>query len=44
VRAGFRVVEVPITFTERRVGESKMTGGIILEAAMRVPGMRMRNR
>jgi dolichol-phosphate mannosyltransferase len=44
VRAGFRVVEVPIIFTERRVGESKMTGGIILEAAMRVPGMRMRNR
>jgi dolichol-phosphate mannosyltransferase len=44
VRAGFRVVEVPITFTERRVGESKMTGGIILEAAMRVPGMRMRDR
>jgi dolichol-phosphate mannosyltransferase len=44
VRAGFRVVEVPITFTERRVGESKMTGGIILEAAMKVPGMRMRDR
>jgi dolichol-phosphate mannosyltransferase len=44
VRAGFRVVEVPITFTERRVGESKMTGGIVLEAALRVPGMRARNR
>jgi dolichol-phosphate mannosyltransferase len=44
VRAGFRVVEVPITFTERRVGESKMTGGIILEAAMKVPGMRIRDR
>jgi dolichol-phosphate mannosyltransferase len=44
VRAGFRVVEVPITFTERRVGESKMTGGIVLEAALRVPGMRHRNR
>jgi dolichol-phosphate mannosyltransferase len=44
VRAGFRVIEVPITFTERRVGESKMTGGIILEAAMKVPGMRMHDR
>jgi dolichol-phosphate mannosyltransferase len=44
VRAGFRVVEVPITFTDRRVGESKMTGGIVLEAALKVPGMRARNR
>jgi dolichol-phosphate mannosyltransferase len=44
IRAGFSVVEVPITFTERRVGESKMTGGIVLEAALRVPGMRARNR
>jgi dolichol-phosphate mannosyltransferase len=44
VRAGFRVVEVPITFTERRVGESKMTGGIVLEAALKVPGMRVRGR
>jgi dolichol-phosphate mannosyltransferase len=44
VRAGFRVVEVPITFTERRVGESKMTGGIVLEAALKVPGMRVRSR
>ena len=44
VRAGFKVVEVPITFTERRVGESKMTGGIVLEAALKVPGMRARNR
>jgi dolichol-phosphate mannosyltransferase len=44
VRAGFRVVEVPITFTERRVGDSKMTGGIVLEAALKVPGMRIRGR
>jgi dolichol-phosphate mannosyltransferase len=44
VRAGFRVVEVPITFTERRVGDSKMTGGIVLEAALKVPGMRIRSR
>ena len=39
--AGFRVVEVPITFRDRRVGESKMSGSIVLEAALRVPGMRL---
>jgi dolichol-phosphate mannosyltransferase len=44
IRAGFRVVEVPITFADRRVGESKMTGGIVLEAALRVPAMRLRGR
>ena len=42
VRAGFRVVEVPITFRDRRVGESKMSGGIVVEAALGVPRMRMR--
>jgi len=30
--AGCRVVEVPITFTERRAGESKMSGSIVAEA------------
>jgi dolichol-phosphate mannosyltransferase len=44
VRAGFRVVEVPITFRDRRVGESKMTGSVMLEAAWRVPAMRLRGR
>jgi dolichol-phosphate mannosyltransferase len=44
VRAGFRVVEVPITFRDRRVGESKMSGGIVVEAALGVPRMRMRKR
>jgi dolichol-phosphate mannosyltransferase len=43
-RAGFRVVEVPIVFRDRRVGASKMTGGIVLEAAWRVPAMRLRGR
>ncbi len=41
LRAGFRVVEVPIVFRDRRVGQSKMTGKIVLEAALRVPMMRM---
>lgn len=44
IRAGFRVVEVPIVFRDRRVGQSKMTGMIVLEAAWRVPSMRLRGR
>lgn len=35
-RAGLRVVEVPITFTDRTLGESKMSGAIVLEALLRV--------
>jgi dolichol-phosphate mannosyltransferase len=42
VRAGFRVVEVPIMFSDRRVGESKMSRAIVAEAAWRVPIMRLR--
>jgi dolichol-phosphate mannosyltransferase len=34
--AGFRVVEVPITFVERERGESKMSGDIVREAFWRV--------
>jgi dolichol-phosphate mannosyltransferase len=44
IKAGFRVAEVPIVFRDRRVGASKMTGGIVLEAAWRVPAMRLRGR
>ena len=44
IRGGFRVVEVPIVFRDRRVGASKMTGSIVLEAAWRVPAMRLRGR
>ena len=44
IQAGFRVAEVPIVFRDRRVGDSKMTGGIVLEAAWRVPVMRLRGR
>jgi dolichol-phosphate mannosyltransferase len=36
VSAGFRVVEVPITFVEREYGESKMTGDIVREALVSV--------
>lgn len=35
-RDGFRVVEVPITFTEREVGTSKMSRSIVTEAVWRV--------
>jgi dolichol-phosphate mannosyltransferase len=42
IRAGFSVVEIPITFTERRLGGSKMTGSIALEALWRVPLLRAR--
>jgi len=42
IGAGFRVLELPILFSDRRVGESKMTAAIALEAALRVPAMRLR--
>jgi dolichol-phosphate mannosyltransferase len=32
LRRGFRVVEVPITFVDRRVGQSKMSRRIVAEA------------
>jgi dolichol-phosphate mannosyltransferase len=34
--AGFTVVEVPITFVERELGESKMSGAIVREALWRI--------
>ena len=42
LRAGFRVAELPITFVDRRVGESKMTSGIVLDALSQVPLLRLR--
>ncbi|MDQ3866170.1 MAG: polyprenol monophosphomannose synthase [Actinomycetota bacterium] len=41
VRAGFRVVEVPIVFAERKAGSSKMTRGIVAEAVVKVPALRI---
>ncbi|MEO5711738.1 MAG: polyprenol monophosphomannose synthase [Nocardioidaceae bacterium] len=35
-RLGLRVVEVPIVFTDRTVGSSKMSGAIVAEALLRV--------
>lgn len=42
LRAGMRVREVPITFRERERGKSKMSMAIALEAAWRVPALRLR--
>jgi dolichol-phosphate mannosyltransferase len=42
LRAGFRVTEIPIHFHDRRVGDSKMSAGIALEAARKVPDMRLK--
>lgn len=36
IRAGGRIVEYPITFVDRRAGESKMSGGIVREALLLV--------
>jgi dolichol-phosphate mannosyltransferase len=42
LRAGFRVVEIPITFADREVGTSKMSKTIFLEAVWKVPVLRAR--
>jgi dolichol-phosphate mannosyltransferase len=43
LRKGFRVVEVPIRFVDRTVGESKMSRAIVLEAIWKVPRLRARS-
>ncbi len=40
VVAGFRVVEIPIVFVDRRVGQSKMSGLIVTEAMTMVLALR----
>jgi dolichol-phosphate mannosyltransferase len=41
-QAGFRVVEIPITFNDRTAGHSKMSKAIVLEAVWAVPLLRLR--
>ena len=41
-RLGLRIAEIPITFTERRKGSSKMSGGIFQEALWGVLKLRFR--
>ena len=40
MRKGFTVAEVPIIFTDRTAGQSKMTRAIFLEAVRKVPALR----
>jgi len=42
LRVGSRVVEIPIVFSEREAGRSKMSRGIVLEAVAKVPALRLR--
>jgi dolichol-phosphate mannosyltransferase len=44
LEAGFTIVEVPITFTEREHGVSKMSGNIVQEALIRVTKWGLRRR
>jgi dolichol-phosphate mannosyltransferase len=44
IRNGFKVTEIPIIFRDRRVGDSKMSRAIFLEAIWRVPVLRLRVR
>ena len=44
VRAGLTVVEVPITFVEREIGDSKMNGDIVAESLRRITGWGVRHR
>jgi len=40
ILAGFRIQEIPITFRERRAGESKMDAKIAMEALRTIPRLR----
>jgi dolichol-phosphate mannosyltransferase len=42
-KLGYRIVEVPIIFTDRRLGSSKMSGGIFNEALWGVLRMKLRS-
>ncbi|WP_027127390.1 polyprenol monophosphomannose synthase [Gelidibacter mesophilus] len=41
--AGFKIVEVPVIFTDRAKGKSKMSGGIISEAIFGVINMKLKS-
>ena len=42
-KKGFKLVEVPIVFTDRREGETKMSGAIVREAVWRVWALRLKS-
>jgi len=41
LQRGYRVVEVPIVFEDRRVGRSKLSRQVVLEAMLMVPRLRL---
>lgn len=41
LRRGYRVVEMPIVFEDRRVGRSKLSRQVVLEAVLMVPRLRL---
>jgi dolichol-phosphate mannosyltransferase len=43
-KLGYRILEVPIHFEDRRIGHSKMTGSVKTEAALRTFEIRRRHR
>jgi dolichol-phosphate mannosyltransferase len=43
LRAGFRIGELPIIFPDRRIGRSKMSKRIVLEALINVWRLRFRS-
>lgn len=43
LRQGFRIVETPIIFVDRRVGQSKMSRAIVAEALLKVWALRFRH-
>lgn len=43
-RRGFKIVEVPIEFREREIGDSKMGGQVVLEALRRTTELGMKHR
>ncbi|MCX6300608.1 MAG: polyprenol monophosphomannose synthase [Bacteroidia bacterium] len=42
-KLGYKIVEIPIIFTDRKLGSSKMTGGVFNEALWGVLGMKIRS-
>jgi dolichol-phosphate mannosyltransferase len=44
IKRGYRVVEVPITFTDRVAGKSKLSRGIVIEAMLKVWRLRFAGR
>ena len=41
VQSGYQITEVPIVFTERRNGRSKMSLAVVLEAILKIPLLRL---